>query len=65
MKKIRTPRQMEANKIDIDMFNLVMRLDLFAQRHARPEVAHMAILLDDMRDTIRQHMHPSDVKATQ
>lgn len=60
----RTTVQIEANKLDMDMYSVAMRLERFAEEHRAPEVDAVALRILQSRHAVRSHMHKKDREAT-
>lgn len=60
----RTAIQIEANKLDMDMHSIAMRLERFAEKHRAPEVDAAALRLLQSRHAVRSHMHKKDREDT-
>ena len=64
MRRPRTTKQHEADKIDLDLFRVIRRIDTFANDHREDDARDMAARIDAMRYRIRRHMHRDDQEAT-
>lgn len=60
----RTNKQIEADKLDCEMFRLVSALERFSEDFKAPTVKSAAIKLNGIRSAVRQHMHSEDRKGT-
>lgn len=60
MRETRSIKQIDANKLDIEIFRVVGQIDRFANDHRDDAARQMAAILDGMRERIRRHMHPKD-----
>lgn len=60
----RTKKQIEANKLDLDVFRVVGCLDRFADEFNDRDVREMAGAINAMRSLLRKHMHRKDYEAT-
>ncbi len=64
MGETRTIKQIAANKLDMELFNLAHRIESEGKHLKIPEWEHVAAALRDERLSLRQEMHPADRKAT-
>lgn len=62
--KTRTTKQIEANKIDLEVFNVINKIDRFASQQRDSSAHEMADIIDGLRWRIRKHMHDEDQKTT-
>ena len=60
MVEYRTATQIEADRIDLEMFRLSMRLGDFAQQCCDDAVVDVSRQLFGARSAIRRHMHKND-----
>ncbi len=60
----RTKAQVEANKIDLDLFRVADALECFARDHKAPRLFESARSVRSARVAIRAQMHHEDVRAT-
>lgn len=63
MAEYRTKLQIEADKLDLEVFRLCDALDRFANDHKLKDVHEMSIIIDGMRHRIRKHMHSRDAEV--
>lgn len=63
--EFRTPKQIEADKLDLEVFRVVRQIDRFANEFRDDAVRQMAANIDGLRHRIRKHMHRVDCEATQ
>ena len=67
MNESRTARQIEANKLDLDIFNLVRRIERFAEDYALQMEKHcflqVARDLSSQRFHVQKYMHKADRQA--
>lgn len=61
----RTIKQIEADKLDLEVFRVVRQIDSFANEFRDDAVRQMAANIDGLRHRIRKHMHRIDSEATQ
>lgn len=61
---MRTEAQVEANKIDLDLFRMADDLERFARDHKAARVFEAARSVRSARIAIRAQMHREDVRAT-
>lgn len=64
MAETRTKKQIEANRIDMEIFRVIGMLDAFAEEYEDSDAAALARTMFSSRGDIRQHMHRSDRRAT-
>jgi hypothetical protein len=68
MSVLRTARQVEANKLDLDIYRAALMVERFAADFARiserESFEQMARDIRGRRHLIRQYMHPKDREAT-
>jgi hypothetical protein len=64
MAEFRTKKQIDADKLDLEVFRIVNQIARFANDHRDAHVGSMAGLIDAMRHRIRKHMHSKDHEAT-
>ncbi|WP_271024899.1 hypothetical protein [Rhizobium sp. RCAM05973] len=64
MAEYRTSIQIAADKLDLDVFNLVSALDCFANKYHREDVREMSAIIDGMRHRVRRHMHRKDLEVS-
>jgi hypothetical protein len=64
MAEYRTAIQIAADKLDLDVFNLVSALDRFANQHRLEDVREMSSIIDGMRHRVRRHMHRKDAEVS-
>jgi len=62
MAEYRNKQQIEADKLDLEVFRLCGALDRFANEHKLKDVHEMSNIIDGMRHRVRKHMHPKDAK---
>jgi hypothetical protein len=62
--KTRTKRQIDADKLDLAIFNVVGDLARFGNEYRDEDVHKMADILDGLRGRVRRHMHDEDLAAT-
>lgn len=60
----RTRKQIDANRIDLEVFRVIGAIDRFANDYRDAEAAEFALLIDGWRHRIRKHMHIADREAT-
>jgi ATP-dependent helicase YprA (DUF1998 family) len=63
-RETRTTAQVEANRIDMEMFRVARMLEQFAEDHRSPEADAAALKILQSRHAIRSHMHKNDREAT-
>lgn len=61
----RTVRQIDANRLDLEVFRVVNEIDRFANEFGDEAARQMAATIDGLRHRIRKHMHTADQEATQ
>lgn len=64
MAETRTKIQIEANKIDLDLYNLRDRLLAFGDDNNLAEIRAFAHELSARRYLVRKHMHKADRETT-
>lgn len=64
MAEYRTNLQIEADRLDLKVFNLANDLDRFANEFRLEDVREMSAIIDGMRHRIRRHMHRKDAEVT-
>lgn len=64
MRDTRTTKQIEANKLDLEVFRVIGQIDRFANDYRDDAARQMAAILDGMRERVRRHMHPKDRAET-
>lgn len=64
MAEARTKKQIEANRIDMEIFRVIGMLDAFAEEYQDSEAAYLSRVMFSSRGEIRQHMHRDDRRAT-
>ena len=64
MRETRTKKQIDANKLDLEVFRVMVSLDRFAINHRDEPIREMSALIDGMRHRVRKHMHHKDSEAT-
>lgn len=62
--ELRTATQIEANRIDMEIFRVARMLESFAEEHRAPEVDASALQILRSRHAIRSHMHKDDREST-
>lgn len=60
----RTKAQIQANKIDMELFRVAEDLERFARDHKVARVLEAARAVRSARFAVRACMHPDDVRAT-
>ncbi|MCD4661449.1 hypothetical protein [Agrobacterium sp.] len=64
MAETRTKKQIEANRIDMEIFHVIGMLDQFAEEYEDADVAALSRTMFCSRGDIRKHMHGNDRRAT-
>lgn len=64
MNKKRTTEQIDANKLDLECFRLINRIERFTTDHSNKQLAASVTHLNWIRVNIRRHMHPKDRERT-
>lgn len=64
MADTRTKKQIEANRIDMEIYRVIRMLDQFAEEHEDADVAALSRTMFCSRGDIRKHMHGNDRRAT-
>ena len=62
--EFRTTKQIEADRIDLEVYRLLALLDRFANAYGDVDVRRMAAELDGKRERVRKHMHRIDRDVT-
>lgn len=62
--EFRNPAQIEANRLDMELYRLACSLQVFAEEYRAPDVDHSALQLLRARHAVRSQMHPEDRMAT-
>tara|TARA_R110002110_G_scaffold37601_1_gene124012 strand:- start:6998 stop:7195 length:198 start_codon:yes stop_codon:yes gene_type:complete len=62
--KARTQIQVDANRIDLDLFNLSYALALLSVAAKDESLDELALQLLGMRYAVRKHMHSDDIEET-
>jgi len=60
----RTPKQIAADKLDVEMSTLCANLLLFAAVHDDRQSVETARLIGSLRSRVRANMHPRDREET-
>jgi hypothetical protein len=61
----RTKVQIEANKLDLEMFRLSRRFDEFAKLVGSRDIDEVSRHLFGSRGRVRKYMHKNDIKSTE
>ncbi|MCW5720741.1 MAG: hypothetical protein KIS86_06325 [Devosia sp.] len=64
MPEYRTKAQIEADRLDLEIYRLAGKLERFAEDHRAPDVDAAAIQVLRSRQAIRSYMHKNDREAT-
>ena len=64
MSEKRTKKQIDANKIDLEIFNLARMLERFARDYNETKIDGLALKVMGMRSGVRSHMHKNDREQT-
>jgi len=64
MAEFRTKKQIDANKLDLEVFRVIGQIDRFANEYRDADAEEMAMHFDAYRDRIRRYMHGKDREAT-
>lgn len=64
MAEIRTKKQIEANRIDMEIFRVIRMLDQFAEDYEDGDVAAFSRTIFSSRGEVRKHMHNDDRRTT-
>lgn len=64
MAETRTKKQIEANRIDMEIFRVIRMLDQFSEDYEDGDVAAFSRTIFCSRGEIRKHMHNDDRRAT-
>lgn len=64
MAEWRSKKQIAANKLDREIFNLSRSLEAFARDFNETPVDGLSARVMGMRGTVRDHMHEQDRKVT-
>jgi hypothetical protein len=62
--EFRTRKQIDANRIDMEIFRVAGSIEAFAKEFRDPKLWDAAAIIRGQRHRIRKHMHPKDVEAT-
>ena len=60
----RTAIQIDADKLDLQVFNLTLALESFAEKYRLEAVREMSADIFGMRHRVRRHMHPKDLEVS-
>lgn len=60
----RTKKQIAADVLDLEIYNLCRELERFVMEHNAKGIAGMATSIDAMRYHVRLYMHPEDREKT-
>jgi mono/diheme cytochrome c family protein len=60
----RTRKQIEANRIDMEVFRVAGAMETFAKEFRDPKLWDAAAIIRGQRHRIRKHMHKKDLDAT-
>jgi len=63
-REFRTAIQIDADKLDLQVFNLIGALDSFAEKYGADAVKEMSASIYGMRHRVRRFMHSKDLEAT-
>jgi len=61
----RTQKQIVANQLDLEAFNLAEKVARYAETYNLPEWKEAALVIARQRSAFRKHMHPGDRKGTE
>jgi hypothetical protein len=64
MAEFRTKKQIDADKLDLEIFRVINQIDRFANDYRDADVNEIAMHFDAYRDRVRRHMHQKDQEAT-
>ncbi|SCB30704.1 hypothetical protein GA0061101_106144 [Rhizobium lusitanum] len=62
--EFRTAKQIDADKLDLQVYNLICALDSFAEKYGDDRVRDMSSQIYGMRHRVRRHMHSKDLEAS-
>lgn len=60
MGEYRTRAQREADKLDLDLFNLSRELQKFAEHFGDKSIDDASRIIYGLRGRVQKHMHPAD-----
>lgn len=64
MTETRTPKQIAADKLDRQIFNLELDMVGFGVDYDEPKAREAAYIIGALRSRVRAHMHPRDREET-
>ena len=64
-RKTRNIKQIHANNLDLEIFNVIQSIDRFANVYRDEGAREMALIIDGHRHRIRRHMRKADREDTQ
>lgn len=65
IREVRTSKEVVANQLDLEIFNLAQKIERYATAYKWKEAAKAARIIAGQRSVVRQHMHPEDRKGTE
>jgi hypothetical protein len=64
MTEKRTTKQIEADRLDLECFRLIDKIERFSKDHGDKQLAAGVAHLNGLRVNIRRHMHAKDREKT-